>query len=83
MVFTTGLLTCRKIIKFPKPESKKGNEVIQKSLLATVESNSQVERLKGTRVTFSPQQCFSLDGGPEDLQSLQILQSYLKKFVLL
>jgi radical SAM superfamily enzyme YgiQ (UPF0313 family) len=78
--FTTGRLAYRKIIKFLKPESKKGNEVIQESLLATVECKSQVERLKGTRVTFSPQQCFSLDGSPEDLLSLQILQSYLKKF---
>lgn len=49
------------------------------AVILTLKKNQSFARVEGTRVTFSPYQCFALDNGAEDVECLRALAAHLKK----
>jgi len=48
------------------------------TVVLTLSKDQSIARIDGTRVTFSPHQCFAFDGGASDIECLRSLASYLK-----
>jgi len=48
------------------------------TVVLTLKENQNIARVEGTRVVFSPHQCFALDDGAEDIECLRELASHLK-----
>lgn len=47
------------------------------SVVLTLEKGRTTAKVEGTRVTFSPHQCFAFDNGPDDVACLQALGAHL------
>ena len=47
------------------------------AVVLTLKKGRAKTKVEGTRVTFSPHQCFALDNGPEDIECLRVLGTYL------
>lgn len=47
------------------------------AVMLTLEKGQTTARVEGTRVTFSPHQCFTFDHGPDDLACLRALGAHL------
>lgn len=45
----------------------------------TLKKNQSITKIEGTRVAFSPHQCFAFDNSAEDVECLRALASHLKK----
>lgn len=48
------------------------------TVILTLKENQATAKVEGTRVVFSPHQCFVFDNGSEDVECLRALASYLK-----
>jgi radical SAM superfamily enzyme YgiQ (UPF0313 family) len=48
------------------------------TVVLTLKKNQATAKVEGTRVAFSPHQCFAFDDGVEDVQCLRALASHLK-----
>lgn len=46
-------------------------------VLVTVRRGREVSRVDGTRVTFSPHQCFAFDDGPDDRRCVEALERHI------
>lgn len=51
--------------------------MIDTSVILTLKKDKTMTRLEGTRVTFSPHQCFAFDDGPDDVECLRALGAHL------
>lgn len=47
------------------------------TVVLTIKKDNKTTQLEGTRVTFSPHQCFAFDNGPEDVECLRALGAHL------
>ncbi len=47
------------------------------AVILTLKKSRATTRVEGTRVTFSPHQCFAFDNGPEDVECLHVLSTHL------
>lgn len=50
------------------------------TVILTLQENQATVRVEGTRVVFSPHQCFAFDNGAEDVECLDALAAHLKNF---
>ena len=48
------------------------------SVVLTLAKNQAITKVEGTRVAFSPHQCFAFDNGAADVECLRALAGHLK-----